>query len=141
MRELGDAKWADLLIEYGRLGANAVTTFGGRIVDQTGDGLMAEFEGPVNAIRAGQRLRALAAEVGVNVRSGAHIGEVVEQAGSLRGVAVHVAARVMAAASGGEVLVSQTVKDIVGGSGLTFEDRGEHQLKGIDGTWRLFAVI
>lgn len=141
VRELGDAKWADLLIEYGRLGANAVTTFGGRIVDQTGDGLMAEFEGPVNAIRAGQRLRALAAEVGVNVRSGAHIGEVVEQAGSLRGVAVHVAARVMAAALGGEVLVSQTVKDIVGGSGLTFEDRGEHQLKGIDGTWRLFAVI
>jgi pimeloyl-ACP methyl ester carboxylesterase len=141
VRQLGDARWADLLAEYAVLVRKAVAAFGGRVVDQTGDGLMAEFEGPVNAIRAGQRLRALAGEIGVSVRSGTHIGEVVEHDGALRGVAVHVAARVMAKAAGGEVLVSQTVKDIVGGSGLAFEDRGEHRLKGVDGSWQLFAVV
>jgi pimeloyl-ACP methyl ester carboxylesterase len=140
VRNLGDSGWADLLAEYSLLARKSVTAFGGRIVDQTGDGLMAEFEGPVNAIRAGQRLRTLAAEIGVSVRSGMHIGEVIEHDGALRGVAVHVAARVMAKAAGGEVLVSQTAKDVVGGAGIVFNDRGVHQLKGVEGTWRLFAV-
>ncbi len=138
--ELGNERWADLLNEYGSLAAKAIGVYGGRLVDQIGDGLMAEFEGPVNAIRAAQRLRTAAAEIGVNVRSGAHIGEVVERDGALRGIAVHVAARVMAKSAGGEVLVSQTTKDICGGSGLHFIDRGEYVLKGLEGSWRLFAV-
>lgn len=138
--ELGNRRWADLLLEYESIADNAIVAYGGRMVDRVGDGLMAEFEGPVNAIRAAQSLRTAATELGIAVRSGAHMGEVVEQDGALRGIAVHIAARVMANAAGGEVLVSQTVKDIVGGSGLQFVDRGLHALKGVEGSWRLFAV-
>lgn len=138
--ELGNERWADLLLEYGSIAKKVVDGYGGRIVDQIGDGLMAEFVGPVNAIRTAQRLRAAAAEIGIAVRSGIHIGEVVERDGALRGIAVHVAARVMAKARGGEILVSQTTKDICGGSGLQFSESGEHALKGVEGAWRLFAI-
>ena len=138
--ELGDSRWADLLVEYGGFADRAVVSYGGRVVDRTGDGLMAEFEGPVNAVRAAKRLQELATDVGLRVRAGVHMGEVVQQADALRGIAVHVAARVMAQARGDEVLVSQTVKDIVAGAGLAFDDRGEHELKGIDGPRRLFAA-
>src|SRR5262249_6327527 len=114
---LGDEAWADLLVEYGRRAAGAVEAYEGRLVDQTGDGLMAQFEGPVAAIRAARRLEADAAELGIQVRAGVHFGEVRTENGRLRGIAVHVAARVMAAANGGEVYVSDTVRDIVVGSG------------------------
>ena len=139
--DLGNERWADLLREYGSMAKKVVGGYGGRIVDQIGDGLMAEFEGPVNAIRTAQRFRTTAAEIGIAVRSGIHVGEVVERDGALRGIAVHVAARVMAKATGGEILVSQTTKDICGGSGLQFTERGEHALKGLEGTWRIFAII
>jgi len=139
-RRLGDERWADLLAEYGRRGGRAVAAFGGTLVDQTGDGLMAAFEGPVSAIRAGRRLQEQAQQLGVRVRGGVHIGEVQERDGALRGIAVHVAARVMAKASGGELLVSETVHDIIAGSGLRFEERGLHELKGIEGARQLFAV-
>jgi pimeloyl-ACP methyl ester carboxylesterase len=139
-RRLGDERWADVLAEYGRLGRNAVTAFGGSLIDQTGDGLMAAFEGPVSAIRAGRRLHEQAQPLGVRVRGGVHIGEVQERGGALRGIAVHVAARVMAKATGGELLVSETVRDIIAGSGLRFEERGLHELKGIEGARHLFAV-
>jgi class 3 adenylate cyclase len=109
------------------------------IVDHTGDELMAVFEGPVNAVRAAQRIQARAGELNLRARAGVHIGEVVERNGALRGIAVHLAARVMARASGGEVLVSETVKDIVAGSALRFQDRGQHELKGIEGRRRLYA--
>jgi class 3 adenylate cyclase len=139
-RTIGDQRWTDLLAAYGDAADRAVHTHGGRLVDRTGDGLMAAFEGPVNAVRAAQRIQAAAEELGVRARAGVHMGEVVERAGALRGIAVHLAARVMANAAGGEVLVSETVKDIVAGSGLRFEDRGTHQLKGIEEPRRLFAV-
>jgi class 3 adenylate cyclase len=140
-RELGDESWADLLGRYGRIADLAVTAGSGRIVDRTGDGLMASFPGPVAAVRAAQRLqREASGELGIRVRAGVHIGEVLERNGALRGIAVHLAARVMAKASGSEVLVSETVKDVVAGSGLRFEDRGVHELKGIEGTKRLFSV-
>lgn len=139
-RRLGDERWADLLAEYGRLGGHAVAAFGGTLIDQTGDGLMASFEGPVSAIRAGRRLHEQAQQLDVRVRGGVHIGEVQERDGALRGIAVHVAARVMAKAAGGEVLVSETVRDIVAGSGVLFEERGLHELKGIEGARPLFAV-
>jgi class 3 adenylate cyclase len=139
-RTLGDERWTDLLTAYGDAADRAVTTHGGRLVDRTGDGLMAAFEGPVNAVRAAQQVQAAAEELGVRARAGVHMGEVVERAGALRGIAVHLAARVMANAAGGEVLVSETVKDIVAGSALRFQDRGTHQLKGIEEPRRLFAV-
>jgi class 3 adenylate cyclase len=139
-RRLGDERWADLLAEYSRLAAYAVAAYGGTLVDQTGDGLMAAFERPVSAIRAGRRLQEHAQRLDVRVRGGVHIGEVQERAGALRGIAVHLAARVMAKADGGELLVSETVRDIVAGSDLGFEERGLHELKGIEGARRLFAV-
>jgi class 3 adenylate cyclase len=139
-RELGDERWADVLARYGRAAELAVAAQGGRLVDRTGDGLMASFAGPVAAIRSAQRLQQEAADLGVRVRAGVHIGEVLERNGSLRGIAVHVAARVMAEAVGGDVLVSETVKDVVAGSGLRFDDRGLHKLKGIEGERRIFAV-
>jgi class 3 adenylate cyclase len=139
-REFGDERWADMLAGYRSLADLAVTANRGRLVDQTGDGLMASFPGPVAAIRAAQHLQREAAELGVQVRAGAHIGEVLERDGSLRGIAVHLAARVMAEAAGGEVLVSETVRDVVAGSGLRFEGRGVRNFKGIDGERRIFAV-
>jgi class 3 adenylate cyclase len=139
-RRLEDQPWADLLAEYNRLAAHAVAAYGGTLIDQTGDGLMAAFEGPVSAIRAGRRLQENAQQLDVRVRGGVHIGEVQERAGALRGIAVHLAARVMAEAAGGELLVSETVRDIAAGSGLAFEERGLHELKGIEGARRLFAV-
>jgi class 3 adenylate cyclase len=140
VRTIGDERWTDLLAAYADAADRAVNTHGGRLVDRTGDELMAAFEGPVNAVRAAQRIQAAAEELGVRARAGVHMGEVVERAGALRGIAVHLAARVMASATGGEVLVSETVKDIVAGSALRFEDRGAYQLKGIEEPRRLFAV-
>jgi pimeloyl-ACP methyl ester carboxylesterase len=139
-RTLGDERWADLLAAYGDTAESAVETHGGRIVDHTGDELMAVFEGPVNAVRAAQRIQAGADEFGLRARAGVHMGEVVERNGALRGIAVHLTARVMAKATGGEILVSETVKDIVAGSALRFRDRGLHELKGIEGRRRLYAV-
>jgi class 3 adenylate cyclase len=140
-REVDDEHWADLLDRYRRLAEVAVSAEGGHIVDQIGDGLMASFVGPVAAIRAARRLqREAARELDIRIRGGVHIGEVVERDGALRGVAVHLASRVMGMARGGELLVSETVKDIVAGSGLVFADRGAHELKGIEGPRRLFAV-
>src|SRR5205823_5418032 len=130
---LEDERWGDLLAEYSRLASRAVSTFGGTLVDQTGDGFMAAFEGPVSAVRGGRWLQQQAQHLGVRVRAGVHIGEVQERDGALRGIAVHIASRVMAKAAGDELLVSETVRDIVAGSGLRFEDRGPHELKGIEG--------
>lgn len=140
-RELGDERWADLLARYDRIADLAVAAHGGRIVDRTGDGFMATSSGPVAAIRAARRLQREAIDLGIRVRAGIHIGDVLQQSGSLRGIAVHVAARVMARAKGGEIFVSETVKDVVAGAQLRFEDRGVHELKGIEGPRRLFAVV
>jgi class 3 adenylate cyclase len=139
-RELGDERWTDLLGRYGQLTDLAITADGGRVVDRVGDGFMATFPGPVAAIRAAQRLQREALDLRIRVRAGVHIGDVREDAGALRGITVHVAARVMAKAQGGEILVTETVKDIVAGARLHFEDRDLHELKGIEGRRRLFAV-
>jgi class 3 adenylate cyclase len=138
--EIGDERWTDLLADYGHRADLAMAAHAGRVVDRTGDGLMAAFEGPVAAIRAARRLQQDTRELELPVRAGVHMGEVLQENGHLRGIAVHVAARVMAEARGGEVLVSDTVRDIVAGSTLTFDDRGTYKLKGIEGERRLFAV-
>ena len=105
-----------------------------------GDGFLAAFDGPARAVHCAVAVRDLVGAEGLRVRSGVHTGECVERGDDLAGIAVHIAARVMAAASPDEVLVSRTVTDLVAGSGLSFVDRGEHQLKGVPGSWALFAV-
>jgi len=137
---LGDERWSELLADYDRTAEQAVVAHGGRIVDRTGDGFMAAFDGPVGAIRAARRLQLDTQELDLQVRAGLHIGEVREEGGLLRGIAVHVAARVMSEAAGGEVLVSETVRDVVAGANLVFSDRGARELKGIEGQRHLFAV-
>jgi pimeloyl-ACP methyl ester carboxylesterase/class 3 adenylate cyclase len=138
---LGDERWSELLAEFDKSAELAVTAHEGRIVDRTGDGFMAAFEGPVGAIRAARHLQLDAQELDLQVRAGLHIGEVREEDGLLRGIAVHVAARVMSEAEGGEILVSETVRDVVAGANLSFSDRGARELKGIEGQRRLFAVM
>jgi class 3 adenylate cyclase len=137
---LGDERWSELLANYDKTAELAVNAHGGRIVDRTGDGFMAAFEGPVGAIRAARLLQQDAQELDLQVRAGLHIGEVREEGALLRGIAVHIAARVMSEAQGGEILVSETVRDVVAGANLSFSDRGTRELKGIEGQRHLFAV-
>ncbi|PZR83007.1 MAG: adenylate/guanylate cyclase domain-containing protein, partial [Candidatus Aeolococcus gillhamiae] len=112
----------------------------GRWVKSTGDGALATFDGPARAIRCGQRIIERMGLLGVDLRAGVHTGECEELDDDIGGIGVHVAARVLDHARGGEVLVSDTVPSLVAGSGLVFEDRGEHELKGISGSRKLFAV-
>ena len=136
----GDHRWRELLDNHDRMAERQVHRFGGRHVKTTGDGILATFDGPARAIQCGRALCEGARELGVDVRVGLHTGEVERRGDDVAGIAVHIAARVQAQAQPGEVLVSRTVADLVTGSGITFSDRGEHQLKGVPGTWQLFAV-
>ena len=139
--EAGDVRWNELLDAHDRLVTRQVKRFGGRVVKGTGDGLLAIFDGPTRAIRAAQATTAGASALGLNVRAGLHTGEIIERDdGDITGIAVHLAARVAGEAGTDEVLVSRTTTDLVAGSSMQFEDRGEHTLKGIDGSRRLFAV-
>jgi class 3 adenylate cyclase len=112
----------------------------GREIKRTGDGFLATFDGPARAIRCAASVAEGVRTLGIEVRSGLHTGECEVMNGDLGGLAVHIGARVMGAAGPGEVLVSSTVKDLVVGSGIDFEDRGNRELKGVPGEWRLFAV-
>jgi class 3 adenylate cyclase len=114
--------------------------FRGREVDTAGDGFFATFDGPARAVRCAAAIVDAVRSLGVDVRAGVHTGEIEQANGSARGIAVHVGARIAAAARPGEVLVSSTVKDIVAGSGLAFEERGERTLDGVPGSWRLYAA-
>ncbi|HXG77627.1 MAG TPA: alpha/beta fold hydrolase [Gaiellaceae bacterium] len=140
VRELGDAGWSSLLEAHHEAVRRELGRHGGREVDTAGDGFLALFDGPARAIRAAAEIRDALARLGLDVRAGVHTGEVEETAGRPAGIAVHLAARVLAAAGPGEVLVSQTTHDLVEGSGLAFEDRGAHELKGIAGARRLYAL-
>jgi class 3 adenylate cyclase len=112
----------------------------GRWVKGLGDGVLATFDGPARAIRAAQAIQRAAGEIGVSVRAGVHTGEVELMGDDLGGIAVHIGARISALAEGGEVLVSSTVRELVTGSRLEFADRGAHQLKGVPGEWRVYAL-
>jgi class 3 adenylate cyclase len=114
--------------------------FRGTEVDTAGDGFFATFDGPARAVRCALAIRDAIRALGLEVRSGLHTGEVETIDGKVGGIAVNIAARVAAIAEGSEVLVSQTVKDLVAGSGLLFQDRGEHELKGISDRWRIYRV-
>ena len=113
----------------------------GTEIDRTGDGFLVTFDGPARAVRCARDIAEEVRRLGIEVRAGCHTGEIELVDGGIRGIAVHIAARVMALAGASEVLVSSTVRDLVGGSGLSFEERGTHELKGVPGEWRLFAAV
>jgi class 3 adenylate cyclase len=139
--ELGDARWRDVLAAHDRAIRLALERFRGREIKTTGDGFLATFDGPARAVRAAHTIRDAIAAQGFEVRSGLHTGEVELVGDDIAGIAVHIAARISALAGGGEVLTSNTVKDLVTGSGIVFEPRGPHQLKGIADDWLVFAAI
>jgi class 3 adenylate cyclase len=138
--KLGDQSWAELVKRSEIEGRSIVEQYRGRVVDTTGDGLLAAFDGPGRAIRCAKALVTTMSELGLPVRAGLHTGECELAGDRLRGLAVHIGARVVALAGPSEVLVSTTVKDLVAGSGFEFESRGSHALKGVPGDWSLFAV-
>jgi class 3 adenylate cyclase len=137
---LGDAKWRNLLEAQQRAVRTELERHRGREVKSTGDGFLATFDGPGRAVRCGQAIVDCVKRIGLDTRVGLHAGEVEVMGDDVGGIAVHIASRVGALAGSGEVLVSETVKGIVAGSGLEFEERGEHQLKGVPDRWRLFSL-
>jgi class 3 adenylate cyclase/pimeloyl-ACP methyl ester carboxylesterase len=137
---LGDRRWRDLLSTHDALVRAEVLRFRGRLVKSTGDGVLATLDGPGRAIRCACAIRDSVRSLGVDMRAGLHTGEIELVGDDVAGMAVHIGARVSAHAGAGEVLVSSTVKDLVAGSGIDFDDRGEHELKGVPGSWKLFAV-
>jgi len=138
--ELGDARWRELLAaHHGRVRAQ-LARFRGVELDTAGDGFFARFDGPARAIRCALAIHQAVRDVGLQVRIGLHAGECEVLDGKVAGIAVAIGARVSARAGAGEVLVSQTVKDLVAGSGISFEDRGLAELKGVPGQWRLYSV-
>jgi class 3 adenylate cyclase len=138
--ELGDTRWRALLDEHDTIVRQELARFGGREIDNAGDGFLATFDGPGRAIRCAGAIRDALARAGLAVRAGVHTGEVEVRGERIGGLTVHIGARVAATGGGGDIVVSNTVKDLLAGSGLTFSDRGEHELKGVPGTWRLFAA-
>jgi class 3 adenylate cyclase len=141
LAEVGDARWAGLLTQHDDLARREIERHRGRYIDSTGDGLLATFDGPARAVRCAQALGAALGELGLDIRAGCHTGEIELADDHIRGLAVHIGARVGALARAGEVLVSSTVKDLTAGSGLHFEDTGEHELKGVPDRWHLYRVL
>jgi class 3 adenylate cyclase len=138
---VGDRKWRTQLDGHDRAVREELRRFRGREINTTGDGFVASFDGPARAIRCAQAICNATAKLGVELRIGMHTGECEVRGDDLGGLAVHIAARIGASAAPGEVLVSGTVKDLVVGSGIDFLDRGEHEFKGVPGTWKLCAVV
>jgi class 3 adenylate cyclase len=139
--ELGDRRWRELLGSFAQAYERELRRFRGRTVKALGDGVLATFDGPARAIMCADSVRNMAvSEFGLELRAGMHTGEVEVIGDDIGGIAVHIAARVLRVAEPGELIVSGTVKDLVVGSGIKFEDRGEHELRGVPGRWRLWAV-
>jgi class 3 adenylate cyclase len=138
---VGDRRWTQVLRDHDALVRRQLERFGGRFVKDTGDGLLATFDGPARAIRCALTLRDGAGHLGLELRAGLHAGEVELRGEDVGGIAVHVAARVAAEAAAGEVLVSEVVVDLVEGAGIEFEDRGPHELKGVTRPRRLWRVL
>lgn len=139
--ELGDQRWRELLELHDEITRAEIARFQGREVKHTGDGFLATFDGPTRAVRCATALAERIPELGIDVRSGLHTGECELRGDDIGGIAVHIGARIAALAQAGEVLVSSTVKDLVNGSGIAFQDRGTHVLKGVPAEWKLFAPV
>jgi class 3 adenylate cyclase len=138
--ELGDRAWREVLERHDTLVDRIVAARGGRVVKHIGDGALSAFDGPAKAVRCAEALHEAVAELGIELRAGIHTGECEAIGHDLGGLAVHIGARVAALARPGEVVVSSTVKELVVGSGMKFADRGEHELKGVPGSWHVYAL-
>ena len=138
--DIGDRAWRVLLNRHDALAERQVGRYGGRLIKTTGDGVLAIFDGPARSVRCAREISAGAHALGVELRAGVHTGEVELRGDDIAGLGVNIASRIEGLARPGEVLVSRTVTDLVAGSGLDFDDRGEHDLKGVPGRWRLFAA-
>jgi class 3 adenylate cyclase len=136
---LGDRSWRELLARHDDVFHTEISRFQGRVVQHTGDGFLAAFDGPTRAVRCATTVAERMPELGLDVRCGLHTGECEIRGDDIGGIAVHIGARVASLAQAGEVLVSSTVKDLVNGSGIAFRERGTHMLKGVPGQWQLFA--
>lgn len=137
---LGDQRWRSVLDAHDDVVRAQLRRFGGKEIKTTGDGFLASFDGPARAVRFGAATVDALARLEIDVRVGVHTGECEVRGNDLGGLAVHIAARVGALAGAGEILVSSTVKDLVVGSGLTFDDHGDHDLKGVPGSWHLWSL-
>lgn len=137
---LGDRRWRELLEQHDAAVRASIVRFGGRVVDTAGDSFFTVFDMPLAAVECALDAIRAVRRLGLRIRAGVHMGECVDAGTTVRGVTVHIGARVVAKAGGGEVLISGTVRDLLAGSALKFHDRGEHVLKGVDGRWRLYAV-
>ena len=138
--QMGDQRWKELLDRLDTVTRGEIEQVGGRVVNTTGDGHLATFDGPGKAIRCARSLIEAVRPLGVQLRAGLHTGEVELRGTDVAGIAVHIGARVASLAGPSEVLVSRTVTDLVAGSGIEFDDRGAHRLKGVPGEWHLFSV-
>jgi class 3 adenylate cyclase len=138
---LGDRRWRQTLQTYQGVVRRELDRFRGREIKTIGDGFLATFDGPARAIRCAFAIRDAARRAGLEVRAGLHTGECEVMPDDIGGIAVHIASRVVTEADPGEVLVSRTVKDLVAGSGIEFEDRGSRSLKGLNAEWQLFAAV
>jgi class 3 adenylate cyclase len=137
---LGDSRWKELLELHNTVAGRQLARFQGRLVNTTGDGLVATFDGPARAIRAALAIRDALRGLGLDIRAGLHTGEVEKIGTDIRGLGVHIAARVMGLAPPGGVVVSRTVKDLAAGSGFTFTEAGTHELKGVPDSWQVYSV-
>jgi len=137
---IGDHRWRELLDSFDETVKRTLLTHRGELVNRAGDGVLATFDGPARAIRCAGDIRDTVRRAGLEVRCGLHTGEVTRRNEDVAGIAVHIGARVSAAALPGEVLVTRTVRDLVAGSGIAFDDRGEHSLKGVPESWALYAA-
>lgn len=138
---LGDTAWRELLSRHFEAARSEIERFRGREVDTTGDGIFATFDGPAQALYCATAMLRAAGREGLSIRAGVHVGEVELVGSGIRGVAVHEAARIMGQANADEILLSETTRALAGASGLRFEDRGTHTLKGLDGEWRLARLV
>ena len=138
--ELGDRAWRELVERHHQKVRALLERYRGREIDTAGDGFLATFDGPARAVECARAIAGDVRSLGLSIRAGCHTGEIELAGKDVRGIAVHIGARVAALAGADEVLISSTVKDLVAGSGLEFEDAGEHELKGVPGTWRLYRV-
>jgi class 3 adenylate cyclase len=137
---VGDRRWGELIARHDELVRGRLDRYRGRPVKTLGDGFLATFDGPARAIRCAHEITEAVRELGIEIRAGLHTGECELVGDDVAGMAINIGARVSALAGPGEVLVSGTVKDLVYGSGIEFADRGAHELKGVPGDWRLYAV-
>ena len=140
LTEVGDRRWRDVLDTYEGLARRQLDRFAGRSIKSTGDGVLATFDGPARASAPRRAIRDVARQMGLESRAGIHAGEIELRGDDVAGITVHVAARVCAIGGPNDVLATRTIRDLTAGSGLIFTDRGEHTLKGIDESWKLYSV-